>query len=231
MKLITEVNEQLNILVEDAGSGKGKKYFIEGVFLQGNIRNRNGRIYPSAVLNEKVTDYVTNFVKENRAYGELGHPSNPAINLERISHIIKDLHLDGDNWMGKAELMDTPMGKIAKSILDAGGKIGVSSRALGSLIQKEGHDEVQGDLHLVTAADIVADPSAPDAFVRGIMEDKEWICEGGIFKAITPKQQAVVAEARMTVNDIIKNTPVDRQLREEAFVRLFYDFMSKIVKE
>lgn len=229
MKLITETIEDVNVLTETV-KGEGKKYFIEGIFLQGGIKNRNGRIYPENILNEKVQGYINDFVETGRAYGELGHPSNPQINLERVSHLITSLKQDGADWIGKARIGNEGMGKIACSILEMGGKLGVSSRALGSLMQKEGYNEVQNDLHLVTAADIVADPSAPNAFVQGIMEDKEWVCEGGIWKTVSAMQKGIVEKTRMNVEQIIKDTPHDRVLREEAFVRLFYNFMSKISK-
>lgn len=183
MKLFTELLEDVNYIVEDKGNGK-KNYFIEGIFLQGNLKNRNNRMYSTNLLNKEVTRYSNEYVKENRAFGELGHPSGPTINLERVSHMIKSLDREGDNFIGKAKIMDTPYGNIVKNLMDEGAKLGVSSRGMGSLqVNKEGIQEVQDDFFLATAADIVADPSAPDAFVRGIMEGVEWVWNNGILKA------------------------------------------------
>ena len=170
MKLIKEVFDTTSFVVENK-LGKGKDYFIEGIFLQSNIKNRNGRMYPEEVMDKEVGRYMESLVKQNRAYGELGHPDNPQINLDRVSHLIVDLRKEGTNYVGKAKIMETPMGNIARGLLDGGANLGVSSRALGSLqMNKEGVQVVQDDFMLSTAADIVADPSAPDAFVRGIME-------------------------------------------------------------
>ena len=177
MKLITEVNESIKIITE--GKGDSKQHFIEGVFLQGEMRNRNGRVYEMHVLENEVDRYMNSFVNQNRAFGELGHPDGPQINLERVSHMIKDLHREGNNFIGKAKIMDTPYGKIVKNLIDEGAKLGVSSRGIGSLEEKNGVNYVKDDYQLATAADIVADPSAPEAFVRGIMEGKEWIWESG----------------------------------------------------
>ena len=175
MKLITELFENVQYISEAKENGE-KQHYIEGVFLQANRKNRNGRIYPFDVMSKEVERYINDVIKTNRAYGELGHPAGPAINLDRVSHIIIDLRRDGDNFIGKAKLTDTPMGNIAKGLLKSGANLGVSSRAMGSLVpRKDGIMEVQGDFHLSTAADIVADPSAPDAFVKGIMEGVEWI--------------------------------------------------------
>jgi hypothetical protein len=183
MKLFTELLEDVNYIVEDKGNGK-KNYFIEGIFLQGNLKNRNNRMYSTNLLNKEVNRYSNEYVKENRAFGELGHPSGPTINLERVSHMIKSLDREGDNFIGKAKIMDTPYGNIVKNLMDEGAKLGVSSRGMGSLqVNKEGIQEVQDDFFLATAADIVADPSAPDAFVRGIMEGVEWVWNNGILKA------------------------------------------------
>lgn len=174
MKLITELVEDVQLISEAKESG-GKEYYIEGIFLQADIKNRNGRMYPMEVLEKEVNRYVTEVVDKNRAFGELGHPSGPSINLDRVSHIITELKRDGKNIRGKAKLTETPMGKIARGIMESGGQLGVSSRAMGSLKEEKGVMVVQSDLRLSTAADIVADPSAPDAFVNGIMEGVEWL--------------------------------------------------------
>lgn len=174
MKLIREVHESVNLITEAAANGK-KNYFIEGVFLQSELKNRNGRLYPERIMDKEVNRYMTEYVQKNRAYGELGHPSTPSINLDRVSHIITNLRKEGTNYVGRAKILETPMGNIARGLLDGGANLGVSSRALGTLApNNEGLQIVQDDFMLSTAADIVADPSAPDAFVRGIMENKEW---------------------------------------------------------
>jgi hypothetical protein len=174
MKLITEVHEQdIEYITEAAEDGK-KNYFIEGVFMEGDIKNRNGRLYPMATLSKEMNRYNEQYVNKNRAYGELGHPDGPTINLERVSHMIKSLRQEGNQVIGKAKIMETPMGSIVKNLMDEGAKLGVSSRGMGSLVQKNGLNEVQGDFMLATAADIVADPSAPNAFVEGIMEGVEF---------------------------------------------------------
>jgi hypothetical protein len=176
MKLITEITEEVKLLSEEKENGK-KNYFIEGVFMQGNIKNRNGRIYPTEVLDKEIARYNKEYVEKNRAYGELGHPQGPTINLERVSHLITNLERDGDNYKGRAKIMsETPYGAIVKSLMDEGATLGVSSRGMGSLKQgKNGVAQVQDDFYLATAADIVADPSAPNAFVEGIMEGAEWV--------------------------------------------------------
>ena len=174
MKLIREVHESVNLITEAAANGK-KNYFIEGVFLQSELKNRNGRLYPERIMDKEVNRYMTEYVQKNRAYGELGHPATPSINLDRVSHIITSLRKEGTNYVGRAKILETPMGNIARGLLDGGANLGVSSRALGTLApNNEGLQIVQDDFMLSTAADIVADPSAPDAFVRGIMENKEW---------------------------------------------------------
>jgi hypothetical protein len=177
MRLMTEQNfDTIQPLVEAKADGTGKDYFIEGIFLQGDITNRNGRCYPGSTLDKEVGRYNEEFVKTNRAYGELGHPDGPTINLERVSHMIKSLTKEGSNYIGKAKIMDTPYGKIVKSLIDEGAQLGVSSRGMGTLKQtSEGINEVQGDFLLATAGDIVADPSAPNAFVNGVMENVDWI--------------------------------------------------------
>lgn len=178
MKLITEVIESLEYISEANENGE-KEFFIEGIFMQANRKNRNGRMYPTEVLQREVARYNKEYVEKNRAFGELGHPQGPTINLERVSHMIKELKQDGDNFMGKAKIMDSPYGTIVKNLIKEGASLGVSSRGMGSLKSKNGVNEVQGDFYLATAADIVADPSAPDAFVEGIMEGVEWVYEGG----------------------------------------------------
>jgi hypothetical protein len=180
MKLITEVNEQVRYITEEK---EGKKtLYIEGVFLQSNIKNRNGRMYPGDIMGKEINRYMKEAVENNRAFGELGHPDGPSINLDRVSHIITELRQDGDNWIGKAKLTETPMGNIARGLIESGGQLGVSSRGLGTLKEnRDGVQVVQDDFHLATAADIVADPSAPDAFVRGIMENKEWVVVNGVW--------------------------------------------------
>lgn len=176
MRLLQELNEDAHVIVE--GVGAEKKYFIEGIYLQGGIANRNKRMYPMDTLREKVQTYVEQYVEPKRAFGELGHPDGPTINLDRTSHMITSLKEDGNNFIGRAKVMDTPMGRIVKSLLDEGAKLGVSSRGLGTLkMNPMGINEVQSDFYLATAADIVADPSAPDAFVQGIMENREWVFE------------------------------------------------------
>jgi len=175
MKLITELFEDVQYISEAKESGE-KEHFIEGIFLQANRKNRNGRIYPINIMEREVERYMKDVVSNNRAYGELGHPEGPSINLDRVSHIITELRRDGDNFIGKAKLTDTPMGNIARGLLKSGANLGVSSRGMGSLVpRKDGIMEVQDDFRLATAADIVADPSAPDAFVKGIMEGVEWV--------------------------------------------------------
>jgi hypothetical protein len=177
MKLIREEVEQVQYITEAKENGE-KQHFIEGIFLQANRKNRNGRIYPINVMEKEVNRYMREVVENNRAYGELGHPQGPSINLDRVSHMITSLKRDGDNFVGKAKLTDTPMGNIARGLIQSGANLGVSSRGMGSLKPtKDGIMEVQDDFHLATAADIVADPSAPDAFVKGIMEGVEWILD------------------------------------------------------
>lgn len=179
-KLLSELNEDVKVLVEDildeATGTKSKSYFIEGVFLQTNLRNRNNRIYPKDIVGPVIGDYIKEHINNNRAFGELGHPDTPSIKLERASHLIKSLKESGNDYVGKAKILDTPMGKITKALIDEGAQLGVSSRGLGTLIeQRDGSKHVQKDFKLSTAADIVHDPSAPDAFVRGIMEESEWL--------------------------------------------------------
>jgi len=178
VKLISEAVEEVEYITEEKEGG-GKNYKIRGIFMQADIKNRNGRIYPMEVLDEEVRNYNKKFIQQNRAFGELGHPDGPTVNLERVSHMITSLKPDGKNFIGEAKIMDTPMGKIVKNLMDEGAKLGVSSRGMGSLKQKGGANVVSDDFYLATAADIVADPSAPNAFVEGIMEGKEWVWNNG----------------------------------------------------
>ena len=213
MKLITEEITRVKIIAE--GKGANKKLYIEGVFLQGDIKNRNGRMYPMDTLAKEVGRYNESFVKKGRALGELGHPDGPTVNLDRVSHKITSLVQEGSNFRGKAQILSTPMGKIAQSLLDEGVMLGVSSRGVGSLrMTNEGHKIVGEDFQLATAADIVADPSAPDAFVNGIMEGKEWVWEGGILR----EQLAERTEKRI-------NTLVDQRRLEEHKLELFKQFL------
>ena len=198
MKLFCDINEDIQILTEEATPGK-KNYYIEGVMLQADIKNRNNREYPMEVLEPEVKRYSDTFVKQKRAFGELGHPEGPVINLERVSHMITDLRREGKNFIGRAKIMDTPYGKIVQNLIDEGAKLGVSSRGMGTLEQKEGRSFVKNDFQRATAADIVADPSAPDAFVRGIMEGKEWVWNNGIIverKVEEMKQEVKKASRR-----------------------------------
>ena len=178
VKLFSEAVENVEFITEAKENG-GKNYKIRGIFMQADVKNRNGRVYPMEVLEKEVTKYNKNFIRENRAFGELGHPEGPTVNLERVSHMITKLHPDDKNFIGEAKIMDTPMGKIVKNLMDEGAKLGVSSRGMGSLDSKNGANYVRDDFYLATAADIVADPSAPNAFVEGIMEGKEWVWNNG----------------------------------------------------
>jgi hypothetical protein len=216
MRLIREVFEQTNTIVESK-LGKPKEYFIEGIFLQSELVNRNGRMYTESVMDKEVGRYIKESVEKNRAYGELGHPDTPSINLDRVSHLIVSLRKEGTNYIGKAKILETPMGMIARGLLDGGANLGVSSRALGSLqTNNEGVQIVQDDFMLSTAADIVADPSAPDAFVRGIMESKEWVFVDGKFV------EQHIEEAKRSIRKASS-----RNL-EEAKIYAFQKFLSKI---
>ena len=216
MKLITE--EVTNVKIITEGKGANKKLYIEGVFLQGEIKNRNGRMYPIDTLSREVGRYCENFVNKGRALGELGHPDGPTVNLDRVSHKITSLVQEGNNFRGKAQILSTPMGKIASSLLDEGVMLGVSSRGVGSLrMTNEGHKIVGEDFQLATAADIVADPSAPDAFVNGIMEGREWVWEGGILR------EKLAEQTKRTIN-----TLVDQRRLEEHKLQLFNDFLSNL---
>jgi len=177
VKLISEAVENVEFITEEKKGGKD--YKIRGIFMQADVKNRNGRVYPMEILRKEVTKYNKNFIQQNRAFGELGHPDGPTVNLERVSHMITSLTPDGKNFIGEAKIMETPMGKIVKNLMDEGAKLGVSSRGMGSLNQKNGASYVRDDFYLATAADIVADPSAPNAFVEGIMEGKEWVWNNG----------------------------------------------------
>jgi hypothetical protein len=216
MKLITEVMDENSIeFITEENNGE-KSHFIKGVFMQAEQKNRNGRIYPKKVLDEQVKKYITGYVDQNRAFGELGHPDGPVVNLERVSHMIKELREDGNNWVGKAKIMDTPYGKIVKNLIDEGAKLGVSSRGMGSLKNVRGTNVVQDDFHLATAADIVADPSAPEAFVEGVMEGKEWVWDNGVIK-----EQEI---SRMKE----ELTQAKRKQIEEAKINMFKAFLSKL---
>ena len=212
MKLITETIENVQVITE--GTGDKKKLYIEGVFLQSELRNRNGRVYPFGVLEKEVNRYNEEYVKTKRALGELGHPDGPTVNLDRVSHRITELRSEGNNFMGKAQILDTPMGKIAKSLLGEGVQLGVSSRGMGSIDRREDTAYVMDDFMLATAADIVADPSAPDAFVNGIMEGKEWVWDNGILKeSKVAKYQRYMSEST-------------RQNLEERTLEVFQNFLA-----
>jgi len=216
MKLITEEISSVKFIVE--GKGAKKKMYIEGVFLQGDIKNRNGRMYPCGTLAKEVGRYNESFVQKGRALGELGHPDGPTVNLDRVSHKITSLRQEGKNFIGKAQLLETPMGKIAKSLISEGVTLGVSSRGVGSLKEDHTGCKVVGeDFMLATAADIVADPSAPDAFVSGIMEGKEWVWEGGILR------EQLAEKTKKSIN-----TLVDQNRLEEHKLNLFNDFLSNL---
>ena len=214
MKLIREeINDAQYIVEENEGK---KNYSIKGVFLQADIKNRNGRVYPSSVLMKEVKRYNAEFINKDRAFGELGHPEGPTVNLERVSHMIKKLYPEGKNFVGEAKIMDTPYGKIVKSLIDEGAKLGVSSRGMGSLVQKNGGNYVGEDFYLATAADIVADPSAPDAFVEGIMETKEWVWNNGML---------VEQDVEAWKQELIKTKRLDLAEKKAS---IFKDFLSKL---
>lgn len=219
MRLITELNEDIKYLVEER-DGK-KQFFIEGIWMQGDIGNRNGRRYPVHVLEKEVVRYNEQYIAKNRAYGELGHPAGPSINLDRVSHMIKSLHREGNNFIGKAKIMDTPMGNIVKNLISEGAQLGVSSRGMGSI--KEGKDgimEVQEDFYLATAGDIVADPSAPDAFVRGIMEGVEWVWDNGMIK------QQRIEQYKEEINRGARH-----KISEETAIKVFNQFFTDLAKK
>ena len=218
MKLIKEFNESINYLTEDTKDKNKPNVFIEGVFLQSDLQNKNGRIYPKEIMQREVNRYIKENVDTKRAYGELGHPEGPTVNLDRVSHMIVSLKEDGNNYIGKAKIMDTPMGRIVKELISEGAQLGVSSRGLGSLKERNGINEVQDDFMLATAADIVADPSAPDAFVSGIMEGKEWVFVNGKWT------EQDIEEAKSTISKA--NI---RDLEEEK-MQVFSNFIDKLSK-
>tara|TARA_Y100001937_G_scaffold71422_1_gene97228 strand:- start:1766 stop:2413 length:648 start_codon:yes stop_codon:yes gene_type:complete len=214
MKLITETIEKIEVLTEEK-NGK-KDYKIRGVFMQADIKNRNGRIYPVETLAKEVKRYTTEFIDKKRAFGELGHPDGPTVNLERVSHMITSLKPEGKNFIGEAKVMDTPYGKIVKNLIDEGAQLGVSSRGMGSINRMNNQNVVGKDFYLATAADIVADPSAPDAFVEGIMEGKEWVWDNGVLKA--KSVEAYKEEIEKT----------KRHELAEVKSKVFADFLSKL---
>ena len=204
LKLISEEVQDVEYITEQKDNGK-KNYKIKGIFMQADIKNRNGRVYPMEVLEKEVRRYNKEQIKENRAFGELGHPEGPTINLERASHMITDLYPDGKNFIGEAKILSTPMGKIVQSIMEDGGKLAVSSRGMGSLSKRNGANYVNDDFYLATAADIVADPSAPNAFVEGIMEGKEWVWNNGLL------QEQEVAELKDEMERNIRSRKANYQ--------------------
>jgi hypothetical protein len=214
MKLISEEITNAEYLIEE-NNGK-KEYKIRGVFLQSEIKNRNGRVYPRHILEKEVKRYNAEFINKNRAFGELGHPDGPTVNLERVSHMVKKLYPDGDNFIGEAKIMNTPYGKIVKGLIDEGAQLGVSSRGMGSLEQRGGVNYVGKDFYLATAADIVADPSAPDAFVEGIMENKEWVWDNGVL---------VEKEIEAWKLELIKTK---KRSLEEQKLKIFDSFLKKL---
>lgn len=218
MKLIKEVTEEIKYISElNEETGK-KSHFIEGVFLQSNLKNRNGRLYPKEVMQKEVARYTKESIEKKRAYGELGHPDGPTVNLDRVSHMIVGLKEDGDNFIGRAKILDTPMGRIVKELIDEGASLGVSSRGLGSLKERNGVNEVQEDFMLATAADIVADPSAPDAYVQGIMENKEWTFVNGIWQEKELEESKELIRAAST-----------KEL-EAVKLQVFENFLTKLSK-
>jgi hypothetical protein len=214
MKLITETIEDIEVLTEATTNG-GKSYKIRGVFMQADIKNRNGRVYPVQTLAKEVARYTKEFINKKRAFGELGHPDGPTVNLERVSHMITSLKSEGKNFIGEAKIMDTPYGKIVKNLIDEGAQLGVSSRGMGSIQTMQGKNGVGKDCYLATAADIVADPSAPDAFVEGIMEGKEWVWDNGILKSMEVERY----------KEEISRTK--RKELAEVSAKIFKDFISK----
>ena len=215
VKLISEEIQDVEYICEQKEDGK-KNYKIKGVFMQADIKNRNGRVYPMEVLNKEVRRYNKEYINEKRAFGELGHPDGPTVNLERASHMITRLYPDGKNFIGEAKIMSTPMGEIVKTLMDEGAKLGVSSRGMGSLDQKNGANYVREDFYLATAADIVADPSAPNAFVEGIMEGKEWVWNNGSLV------EAELERAKQRINERVRK----RQVNENALE--FISFLKKL---
>ena len=212
MKLISEHLDDIEFITEDDAEGK-KNYRIKGVFMEADIKNRNNRMYPMNVLEKEVKRYNKEYIQQKRAFGELGHPDGPTVNLERVSHMITKLYPDGKQFVGEAKIMDTPYGKIVKNLIDEGAKLGVSSRGMGSLEPRRDMHVVKDDFYLATAADIVADPSAPNAFVEGIMENKEWIWDNGVVKEVN------IAKYRAELRKESKRL-------EEKKINLFNEFMS-----
>jgi len=216
MKLISEIVEQVQVITEE----KSKDLYLEGVFLQSELANRNNRIYPKAVMEKEVTRYMKEYVDANRAFGELGHPEGPTINLDRVSHIITSLKEDGNNYIGRAKILNTPMGNIVRGLVEGGAQLGVSSRGMGTLKERDGGiNEVQSDFYLATAADIVADPSAPDAFVQGIMENKEWMFVNGSWTYQNIDETKKLIEA------------TKKQQLEEVKFRVFENFLNSLSKK
>ena len=218
MRLIKEFNQDIKYLTEETSNKNKPNVFIEGVFLQSDVKNKNGRIYPREIMQREVARYVKENVRTRRAYGELGHPDGPTVNLDRVSHMITSLREDGNNYIGRAKVMDTPMGKIVKELISEGAQLGVSSRGLGSLKERNGINEVQDDFMLATAADIVADPSAPDAFVNGIMEGKEWVFVNGKWT------EQDIDEAKATISS------ANSAHLEEEKLQVFNNFLEKLSK-
>ena len=215
MKLITETIEDIEVLTE-ANTKGGKDYKIRGVFMQADIKNRNGRVYPVATLSKEVARYTTEYINKRRAFGELGHPDGPTVNLERVSHMITSLKPEGKNFIGEAKIMDTPYGKIVKNLIDEGAQLGVSSRGMGSIQSSSQGNVVGKDFYLATAADIVADPSAPDAFVEGIMEGKEWVWDNGVIQSKSIEEyKSEIERTRRTELAEVKS-------------KVFKDFVSKL---
>lgn len=227
MKLITEYKDfgqDITYITEDV-PGFGKKYYISGIFLQANVKNRNNRIYPEDIMEREVNRYSNNYILKRRAFGELGHPEGPSINLDRVSHLIEHLTREGSNWVGKAKILDTPNGKIVKAMIDDGAQLGVSSRGVGSLTNRNGVNYVGDDFMLSTAADIVADPSAPAAFVNGIMEGKEWVWDNGVLK-----EERINEIAQEIKKKTFKKGIKNRVINEESAIRAFSQFLSEISK-
>lgn len=216
MKLFTELNENIEVLVEE---NEGKRdHYIKGVFLQAEMVNKNGRFYPKEILAKEVKRYTDEYITKKRAFGELGHPDGPSINLERVSHMVTEMYEDGKNFIGKAKIMDTPYGNIVKNLIDEGALLGVSSRGMGSLKETGGKKVVQNDFYLATAADIVADPSAPEAFVQGIMENKEWVFQNGV----------LVEKDVEEIQKEIEKASVNKTKLQEAKLKAFQSFLTSL---
>ncbi len=223
--LIKELNEDVQYVTEATEDGKGKNYFIEGIIMQGDIKNRNGRMYPVSVLEKEMKRYNENYVKKNRAYGELGHPAGPTINLDRVSHMFSELKRDGSNIVGRAKIMETPMGSIVKNIINDGGLVGISSRGMGSIKQNSnGIMEVQDDFMLATAGDIVADPSAPDAFVKGVMEGVDWIYD---VASSSWAMANTFDEIEEEIKEVAKVSTKELEIKAAALFEKFVSSLSK----